>query len=302
MTPPVDPLPDEVVDELLSADLDGDFDLAARDHGLAPATARARIEATPRTAERRAALAAARDAIAVGPLSDDERVSLLAGARVARGDDALEPRRARRAQRRTATIAAAAAAIALVIALGASLASLRDGDGGGGRAASKRSASESVARDGAAPESATPSDGSGTSAADPAAPTAAGATPVYDFGAAANREELRAKTEALVPQFALRALGDAGSDAQRSGELAPSSPGSAPGSSAQQFSSTACLERRGAAVRAGGPLIARGPVTYAGAPAEALVFAEDDHFRVLVVDDTGGRCRLLADEVVNPEP
>ena len=28
MNSPVDPLPDDVVDELLSADLDGDFDLA----------------------------------------------------------------------------------------------------------------------------------------------------------------------------------------------------------------------------------------------------------------------------------
>jgi hypothetical protein len=301
MNSPVDPLPDDVVDELLSADLDGDFDLAARDHGLAPATARALIEATPRSVERRAALAAARDAIAVAALSDDERESLLARARVPPGDDELEVRRARLARRRIATIAAAAAVIALVTALGASLASIRGGDNED-RAATERSPSESVARGGTTGEGTTPEHASGTGAADSAAPTAGAAATVYDFGAAANEGELRANVAALLPQLPLRSLADAGANTERSGELFRPPPSTATGSGPEQLTSDACVVRRAGVVGAGVPLVARGPVTYAGTPAEALVFAEEDHFRVIVLDDGGRRCELLADEVVNPGP
>ena len=62
-TGPVAPLDADTVDELLSAELDGEFDAAARDVGLSVTDARARLDATPGARERRSALAAARDAL-----------------------------------------------------------------------------------------------------------------------------------------------------------------------------------------------------------------------------------------------
>ena len=63
VTTPMEPLSPELVDELLSAELDGAFDAAAREHGYAPSIARELLDGTPGVAERRDALAAARDAI-----------------------------------------------------------------------------------------------------------------------------------------------------------------------------------------------------------------------------------------------
>jgi hypothetical protein len=59
-----EPLPADVLDELLSADLDGAFDDAARELGFDPATARARVAATAGSESRRAALANAQAAVA----------------------------------------------------------------------------------------------------------------------------------------------------------------------------------------------------------------------------------------------
>ena len=96
----MEPLSPELVDELLSADLDGEFDAAARDHGYAPAIARELLDGIPGVAERRDALAAARDATAVTPLAAADRDALVAGAsRAAR----------RRRSRRRPRVAAAAA-------------------------------------------------------------------------------------------------------------------------------------------------------------------------------------------------
>ena len=47
MNEPLSPLPPEQVDELLSAELDGEFDAAATDLGFSPDDARARLDATP---------------------------------------------------------------------------------------------------------------------------------------------------------------------------------------------------------------------------------------------------------------
>ena len=59
------PLTSDQVDELLSAELDDDFDAAARDLGLEPDDARVPLHATPGTdARRRRSLVAARDALA----------------------------------------------------------------------------------------------------------------------------------------------------------------------------------------------------------------------------------------------
>ena len=123
---------------------------------------------------------------------------------------------------------------------------------------------------------------------------------MYDFGAATSASELRA-VEALLPQLALRSLADAGSNAERSGELSQSPPSTATGPGPAQFTSAPCVERA-PPPWAPACLSSRGPVTSAGTPAEALVFAEEDRFRVIVVDDAGQRCELLADDVVDPGP
>lgn len=74
------PLPDDVLDELLSAELDGELDAAAADHGFSLAEARLRVEATPGSQRRRDALRAARDAMTVEPLDDLTRRRLLGAA------------------------------------------------------------------------------------------------------------------------------------------------------------------------------------------------------------------------------
>src|SRR5262245_5779212 len=144
MTPPTDapngPLAADVVDELLSAELDGAFDAAARDHGFAPAVARARLAATPGVDARRTALETARAALTQTPtpLGADARSALLAA--IPTPGDELAARRARRRPRRFAGIAVAAAAIALVVGLAVSVVSTSNGDdddasAGGGSAA-----------------------------------------------------------------------------------------------------------------------------------------------------------------------
>jgi hypothetical protein len=64
MAPDPPPLPTDVVDELLSAELDGELDAAARDHGMSVDEAQAALAATPGTDARRAALARAQTASA----------------------------------------------------------------------------------------------------------------------------------------------------------------------------------------------------------------------------------------------
>ena len=71
MNEPTTPLSPEVVDELLSAELDDEFDRAADELGLEPDDARTRLGATPGLEARRTALRRARDAIAVAPAMDE---------------------------------------------------------------------------------------------------------------------------------------------------------------------------------------------------------------------------------------
>jgi hypothetical protein len=73
------PLPPDVVDELLSAELDGELDAAARDHDLTVDEAHAALAGTPGIDARRAALARARavsagDAVALDALTRERLV------------------------------------------------------------------------------------------------------------------------------------------------------------------------------------------------------------------------------------
>lgn len=124
------PFEPEELDELLSAELDGELDAAARDLGLSAAEVSARRRATPGADERRAALAAARDM-----LSDPAEIDELLAARlrtkaVRAGEEAHASRRGDRSRRRRQVLAAAggvAAAIAAVVAIAAGMNATKSG-------------------------------------------------------------------------------------------------------------------------------------------------------------------------------
>ncbi len=115
------PLTADQVDELLSAELDGEFDAAARDLGFDPADARARLTTdVPGIDDRRAALAAARDALAKPPPVDDlvmARVRAKAMKAAAVEHDAGQASRAHRLRRVSAVAGGLAAAVAVIAGL-----------------------------------------------------------------------------------------------------------------------------------------------------------------------------------------
>jgi hypothetical protein len=114
------PLTPDLVDELLSADLDGEFDAAARDLGLDPVEARTRLAALPAVANRRAALTRARDAFAQVP-PVDELLAARLRAKATKAGDQVDPSRrapgARRWQRTLGISGAVAAGIAIVVGI-----------------------------------------------------------------------------------------------------------------------------------------------------------------------------------------
>jgi hypothetical protein len=108
------PLPADVIDELLSAELDGELDAAARDHGMTLDEAHAALAATPGTDARRAALGHAQtvsagDALALDAVTRERLV------RAARPRDLMpsEPR----GGMPWARVVSIAAAIVIVVGL-----------------------------------------------------------------------------------------------------------------------------------------------------------------------------------------
>jgi hypothetical protein len=115
------PFTAEQVDELLSAELDGEFDAAARDLGLDPADARDRLAAeVPGLVARRAALGAARDVLAELPVVDElvvARVRAKAVKAAAAEHQVGQVTRTHRVRRLTAIAGGVAAAIAVIAGL-----------------------------------------------------------------------------------------------------------------------------------------------------------------------------------------
>jgi hypothetical protein len=109
------PLTADQVDDLLSAELDGELAAAAHDLGLDLAEAQVRLKATPGVAERRAQLAAASAAVADVPELDDVTEARLRAAAVAAARDEARDLRTRR---RRAWMSAGAAAAVVVAVLG----------------------------------------------------------------------------------------------------------------------------------------------------------------------------------------
>jgi hypothetical protein len=274
MSTPMEPLTPEVVDELLSAELDGDFDAAARDHGYAPAIARELLAGEPNTDERRATLAAARDAMAVEPLPPAERARLLAAASAAGVPDATAAGRARNHRYgRVAAIAAIAAALAFVVGAGAMLTTRDDHSKDTSSAASARKAGDS---------------GAGTSASKSAGESAASAAPTFDFGTAPDDQQLRARIEAALPS----ATADSTLTAP-----APQFRGEQ-GGRALVVPRDDCVRAQAEAIGLAGPVLLRGPVVYKGSAADVYLFADGNATVALVIDDAGAACRLLSSQLL----
>lgn len=113
------PLEPDQLDELLSAELDGELDAAARDLGLSRSEVSERLRATPGVTERRRTLAAARELLGE-PAEIDEltaaRLRAAALATVERDATDTSPRRANRARHGRVFLGAGVAA-ASVLAL-----------------------------------------------------------------------------------------------------------------------------------------------------------------------------------------
>ena len=129
----------ELIDELLSAALDGELDAAAGDLGLTPAAARALVE---ENADRGSALGAAQDRLAEAPPALDEvtRRRLVSGAAAAvAGPGAAAGAAAVRRRRWLVAAAGAAAALTLFGAVAALVGMSLHGDDAGDAASGGRS-------------------------------------------------------------------------------------------------------------------------------------------------------------------
>jgi hypothetical protein len=115
---PQRPLSRDIVDELLSAELDGEFDRAAADLGFDPVDARTALDTAPGIAERRAALNRARDVLALRPALEPEREAHLISAAIDRLADDLGDVRDRRRWLSNNGRALVAAAVAAAVVAG----------------------------------------------------------------------------------------------------------------------------------------------------------------------------------------
>jgi hypothetical protein len=137
------PMTAEQVDDLLSAELDGEFAAAATDLGLDEAEARARLDATPGVAERRAQLAAASAAIGDVPELDDVTEARLRSAAVGVAD--IDVRDVRKRRRRAWMSAVGGAAAVVVVVLGIAAAAHHNSSSGETSNAAAESPSRHIA-------------------------------------------------------------------------------------------------------------------------------------------------------------
>jgi hypothetical protein len=273
--PEPEPLSPDLVDELLSAELDDEFDAAARELGLEPATARARLAATPGVEQRRAALARAQAFVASdeGDALDDVTRRRL----VSRALDGAPPlahhtahHRARTWTVRAGALAGAAAALVGVIVL--------LGHSGGGEGA--KSSGAAIA---AAP--ATPP----TTVAPPAAnhsfaAAGSGASSV-DSGAQLNQfvQGLLHSKYLATPSAKATAAPSENGPLQRS---------DSPGTTV----APTCAGRISQVVEIHSSPIATASVTYKGQPARLAVF--NTEFGPLAVVYDPSKCTVLARQLV----
>ena len=115
------PLSPETVDALLSAELDGDLEGAARDLGLSASEATAQLGVTPGVEARRAALLRARDLIATRPpLEESIERRLVAGAMATDDLTAVRERHGRHERQWRVLVATGSVAAAIAVIVGIS--------------------------------------------------------------------------------------------------------------------------------------------------------------------------------------
>ena len=153
MTDARPPLPSDQVDELLSAELDNDFDAAAHDLGLDPADARARLATTPDIAARRAALASARDALTEVPDYDELLAARLRAKATTAAANVQRDLASERTRRRNGWLVAVGSVAAAIIVIAGLATLLNRSDA---QHASKNSSANSALVPAAAPASVPP--------------------------------------------------------------------------------------------------------------------------------------------------
>jgi hypothetical protein len=267
MNEPLSPLPPEQVDELLSAELDGEFDAAATDLGFSPDDARARLDATPNVDARRAALAAARDQLAAAPELDElmeARLRAKATRAAAEEQESIGAARSRRRSRAVSAVAGIAAALAIV----AGIAVLVNKSGSGTKTSSAGNAVE------AAPT--TPAAASNPKSLD---------TNAVDFGSAA---DARALAQSVVEKLTLPAS-------------APLYAGARPASNKRSAATAAgCDDAARSFAGVDNVVPIHGTARIAGNPVDVYAFPKGRVYVVVVVTPD---CKLVIQQVASaPSP
>ena len=286
------PLSPDVVDELLSAELDGEFDAAAADHDLDPAAARARLNATPGIDDRRTALAATRPALAVTPAADDARARMIATAAAAAAPtDELGTRRERRGRQARLVIglSAAAAAVLLIVGLVATVSNNADDDSSVTAGAGAGEALTDEQEAGAPGIERDDGDDAAADVSDEAAPPlpATGAAGGIPFGSIPDLEWLRNRVGVELGYTAYSYPPQIFDEDTRSSlELAVPSADECVAKLATDFG----LETE--------PVL-RGVGIFQQTPVDVLVYQTDPDYTVLVV---GADCAVLGSTAVGPEP
>lgn len=293
--PILPPLPPETVDELLSAELDGELDAAAADLGLDPEQARAVVAAQ---GERYALLGASREALAdVAPLDELTRRRLVSAAVGAPGRSATGTRR--NPTRLLTVLGGAAALLALVVGIGASLRS----SGGADRTASS-------AGDGGAPSPAAGSTAGEVvdlgDVSEPAALRRAVSSRLApggtDHSVAFSSEAADGAETSPAPQAARRDANNAGPNPGSTTIPVPSaaeqlSTASPPAGDARTDAKTwvgGCPGRVSAELGVSDPALLTATAVYGGRPAGVVVHRVDQ--RVLAVVYALDDCTLLSSQ------
>jgi hypothetical protein len=267
------PLSPDQIDELLSADIDGEFDAAAVDLGLDPADARARLAATAGVSERRAALSQVHDLVAAVPELDELTAARVRSRAIEESAGArADAQRRRHRGRRLGIVGGIAAAFLLVV---------------GVVAAVQNSDSE--------PQFTTASGGAPALKPDAAADATSGYSTSGSLGAFATFDDLAARARAS--SITVR---DSAPDAVSAGSANPSSV--PPSSEGQELSLYDANADRGVNVSApkavrnicsdealatagNPPLVSYGTATVAGTPVVVWVAGSGDDAVVVVLDE-----------------
>jgi hypothetical protein len=272
MNAPDEPLSEPVLDELLSADLDGELAAAAADLGLPIEQAREAIS-SPAAVARRAALAAASDTIGTLPPLDDDASERLVTTAITRGrqDDDLGAARLRR-ERRTdvahrVLIAAGSAAALIAVIVGLS------------RVSTSSSADKSAGQAATAAPNDRGSTGTGGS-----------------FGDVANPEQLRRRVAARlnVPaptnaEFAQPTVDSAQAPGFQTGSTTRTASDSPRDQTLRKLATCTSGAQRAAAA-SGAPLLS-GAGRYRGSPAYFFVYRRAGGRVAIVVDRAD--CRVI---------